>query len=377
MARPRTPWWLSEPTRFTALRSGPARIRLALLGLLMLVSLSAVFVADPRQPEPAATSTSSGGGADIALYQSIVLGVRYGGDYYEVAATALRRGDYPLRPFVTFRLPTLAVVQAWLAPELNVALLLLLDAGVVLAWFVRLRPAFTRPLPIAIAMLLLLGGLTASLQPALTAFHEIWAGPLIALSLALWRPGRWVEAAAIGMIAMLVRETAALYVVIMATAAMVEGRRREAIGWGATLALFAGVLALHAHAVAQVVKPLDPASPGWAGMLGLGFFFKTMALSTALNLAPGWLGAMFVGLALFGWAAWRQAVASRALATFAAYAVVLALFGRLDTFYWGLLVAPVILVGLVFVPDALADLVAAALDSRRITVIKGGTRGIR
>lgn len=46
----------------------------------------------------------------------------------------------------------------------------------------------------------------------------------------------------------------------------------------------------------------------------------------------------------------------------------LSVFGRLDTFYWGLLIAPVLLVGLVFVPDALRDLSSAVFDRRRITV---------
>ena len=53
---------------------------------------------------------------------------------------------------------------------------------------------------------------------------------------------------------------------------------------------------------------------------------------------------------------------------FALYAALLGVAGRVDTFYWGLLVAPVLLVGLAFVPDALRDLLAAALDKRRITV---------
>ena len=48
----------------------------------------------------------------------------------------------------------------------------------------------------------------------------------------------------------------------------------------------------------------------------------------------------------------------------------LSLFGRLDNFYWGLMVAPTILIGLTFVPDGLRDLVMAALDKRRIIVTR-------
>ena len=72
-----------------------------------------------------------------------------------------------------------------------------------------------------------------------------------------------------------------------------------------------------------------------------------------------------------GWAAWRDLTGIRALATFSAYAVLIALFGRVDTFYWGLMVAPAILIGLAFVPDGMRDLIAAAFPKKRkITVTR-------
>ena len=87
-------------------------------------------------------------------------------------------------------------------------------------------------------------------------------------------------------------------------------------------------------------------------------------------MLPLALAAPLVGAALVGWAAWRDPLATRVLATLVAYGAVLAVAGRVDTFYWGLLTAPVLLVGLVFAPDALRDLWAAALDTRRITVTR-------
>ena len=62
----------------------------------------------------------------------------------------------------------------------------------------------------------------------------------------------------------------------------------------------------------------------------------------------------------------------RALSTFAVYAVLLGMFGRADTFYWGLMVAPTLLIGLAFVPDGLRDLLSAAGAGRRrrITVTR-------
>lgn len=343
------------------------------MGALLALALVALCLTALLTPPPPA-STGQGRStdqADVVLYESIVDGVRHGGNYYDVAATALRLGDYPLRPFVTFRLPTLATVQAALPPVARIALLYLLAFAVFLAWATRLVPAFTRRPPVIVALTLLAGGMVAFVQADLAAFHEIWAGLFVALSLALRRPGRWVEAAAFGLVAMLIRETAALYVAMMCAAAWWEGRRRESLGWAATAAVLAVVVLLHAHAVADVVGPLDPASPGWAGMLGPGFFVVTMAASTALMLAPLWLAALLVALSLIGWAGWRDPLAARALAVFAAYALLLALFGRPDTFYWGLMVAPTFLIGLAFAPDALRDLWVRARDRRRITVTRG------
>lgn len=369
MARALPPLWLSAPSRFAAFSRPTALLALALLAILLVASLTAVGSPGPPpvSHDPARRANDQ---ADVVLYESIVAGVRGGGDYYAVTAQALRSGDYPLRPFVTFRLPTLAIIQAALPPLGVVILLYALAAAVMVAWFLRLRSAFARAPPLAIAMTLLAGGMMAFIQPELASFHEVWAGLLIALSLALRRRERWIEAVAFGMIAMLIRETAALYVGIMAVLALAEGQRREAIGWAAAIVAFAVVVAFHAHAVSLVVRPIDAASPGWAGLLGFGFFVKTMTLSTALNLAPLWLGGLLVGLALFGWAGWQDDLGLRALTIFACYAALLSLFGRTDTFYWGLMIAPTILIGLAFVPDALRDLVAAARDRRKIIVTR-------
>jgi hypothetical protein len=360
--RSRAPLWLSAPSRFAGLPRPRARLVLGLVALLLIGCWTALFVAPPPPAQGANAMT------DVALYESIVASVRHGGDYYAAAAHALRTGEYPLRPFLTFRLPTLAVLQGALPEWAPPAMLYLLAAAVAVAWFARLRDALPRRVPILVAMALLAGGMLVFVEADLVMFHEIWAAPLIALSLALRRQGRWIEPVAIGMIAMLFRETAALYVVLMAGMAWLEGERREAGGWAAALGLFALVLAAHAYAVAGVTGPLDPASPGWAGLHGYGFFVKTLTLATALQLAPLWLAAPFVGLALFGWASWNTPLALRALTIFTAYAAAIGIFGRLDTFYWGLMIAPVFLVGLVFVPDGLRDLAAAALDTRRVRV---------
>ena len=118
-------------------------------------------------------------------------------------------------------------------------------------------------------------------------------------------------------------------------------------------------------AVGHVTTPLDPASPGWSGLLGFGFFVNAARAATGLATLPPLLAAPLIGLALFGWTAWRDPVAARVTATLAAYAVLLALFARADTFYWVFLVAPLVPLGLVFAPDALRDLWHSAFPRHR------------
>lgn len=365
------PLWLAEPSRFAQFPRARARIAAALLGVLLLVCLTSLAA-----PAPPAAGTGTESPADdqrdIILYETIVDAVRHGGSYYPTAAEALRVGNYPLRPFITMRMPGLAVAQAHLPPAAVLGLLYALVLAVALAWYARFRDALTDWPARAVAMALLAGGLMAFVQADLWAFHEVWAGLFIALSLALRRPGRWLEAVAAGLLAALIRETAALYLIIMAVAAWRDHQRREAFGWSAALAILAIALIAHAFAVARVVGPFDPASPGWSGMLGVGFFVNAISVSTALSLAPIWLAAILAGLSLFGWTAWRDPLAMRVLLVISAYAALLALFARPDTFYWVLLIAPTFLIGLVFAPDGLRDLVARALDTRRVRVQRVG-----
>ncbi|WP_375286282.1 hypothetical protein [Sphingomonas sp.] len=369
------PRWLAEPTRFAALPWRQARVAGALAVLLVLACFTALQApgvpAHTQADAPAAERTPDR--TDVLLYQEVIDGLRHGQDYYSTAAEAMRRGPYPLKPFVTFRLPTLAMVQARLPDWASVALLFAIAIGALAAWWDRFEGAFARTTVRIVAVILLAAGMSSFIRPDLVTFHEVWAGPLIALSLGLRKPGNATAAIAVAAIAMLIRETSALYAGLMLLAAARERRWREVAGWAAALVLLVVVVAFHAHAVAQVVRPFDDGSRGWSGMLGFGFAVHVLVLATALSQGPLWLGAPLVGVALIGWAGWRSPFAKRVLMTLIGYGVLLALFCRADTYYWVLLAAPLLLPGLAFAPDAIRDLRSAALDRRRITVTRTRT----
>lgn len=368
-SRARVPIWLAAPSRFSGLTPARARLCLAVLVLLMLASATALITPGPpaASHDPASAVSDR---ADVMLYQQVAAGVRGGGNYYAVAAEAQRQNGYPMRPFVTMRLPTLALIEARLPSPLAFILISLIAAAALFAWWLRLGQALARPLPRLIALMLLGMGGMICVRPDLVAFHEVWAGLLIALSLALWRPGDWVLAAGVAALAMLIRETAALYAIIMAGMAWQAGDRREVRGWCAALGLLALEVVVHAYGWSQVVKPDDPVGPGWSGMLGFGFFAKTITLLTALAPLPQLAGVLLVALAIFGWASWRDPLALRVLAVIGGYALLISLFCRTDTYYWGLMVAPVTLIGLAFAPDGLVDLIASLRPRRRIVVTR-------
>lgn len=360
---PRTgPLLLAAPSRFAAFGRTQARAALALFAALLLATW--LSLAMTPAGDAAADPT------DIVVSKTVVAGLRGGGDYYAVAADALRQGDHPMSPFTAFRLPTLAVVQAALPSIALLGLIYALAAGVLLAWYERLRGVFATARAHGVAGALLVCGIIALGGDDAAGSHELWAGLLVALSLALRRPDRWIEPIAIALVAMLSSESAALYVAIMALFALAEGHRREAIGWGVGLLVFALVLALHAYGVAQVVRPTDTGAAAWTWPMGIFSAMAMIAQATILGLVPAWLAAPLAVFALLGWGAWNDPLARRALGLFMSYALLLGLFARPDSPYWGLMIAPPLLLGLAFAPDALRDLVSAARTRRKITITR-------
>jgi hypothetical protein len=353
--------WLKAPTRYANYSRSLARIGLGLLVFWIALCIHLTRDAPSPPPDTVAASTSrSEDRADVRLYETVIARVRGGEPYYSAAAAALRAGNYPLRPFVTFRLPTLAWIEAHLPRTATIAAVFLLAAATFAAWWHRLAPAFARTPPRLIAGALVLAGMTRFVQPQLVVFHEVWASLLIALSLALWRPGRWATSVGVALAAVLVRETAALFPLVMASAALIEGRRREAAAWSAVLAALAVALVLHAQAVAGVVLPDDPASPGWTGMHGAGLFVSSVIAATGLSLLPTIIAATLIVLAAFGWQGWADPMVPRVQGLLTAYLLLIGFAARPDTWYWALFAAVPLLPGLAFAPDGLRDLIGAA-----------------
>ncbi len=350
-------------SRFAGLARWQALLIAAFVAALIFASFSF-----PMPPKPVPMTVNAAGvvdpNPDLTLYRTITAQVAGGADYYKVAAHEQRVGDYPLRPFFTFRLPTLAMVTATLGFPIMHGLMWLLCAGIVLAWWARLKGEAQLPNRRLLGAMLIVSGLTLAVRPELIVVHDLWAGLLIALALGLHRSSHWGPSLIAGLCAVLIRETALPFILLMGAFACYQRRWREAGAWGGIVILFAGVLTLHASHVAAVVSPNDPASPGWTNFGGWPFFVLAVRLTTALRGLPIWMGGALVPLALLGWASWRSNTGLAGLLLFVGYAAILMALGRPDNFYWGLMVAPAFLLGLAFLPVALKDLFVS---------IKGGS----
>ena len=340
-------------TRYEHWRRTPALVVSA--SLLILLALACWSPSAAPSPK---LRTSPAQHSDLQLYRDIIAGVADGGDYYQVAAKEQRAANYPVQPFYTFRLPTHAVVYATLGERVMIGIIWLLGAALMIVWWRRLHPLLPLPL-LGAAMFFLAGGLGGLMQPVTGLFHESWAGLLLALMIAIRRPGRPWPAIIAGGAALLVREQALPMILAMGALALIEQRWREAAGWLAVVLAFAAYMTIHAGWVADVVRPGDLASQGWTSMLGLQFAMKSIAKVTFGIRLPDMLAAALLVLSLFGWASVRAGWALRATLLLLGYGLMLALFARADTFYWALIAAPLAFVGLVFLPNVFADLAKA------------------
>ncbi len=307
---------------------------------------------------------------DLALYDRVIQRIGRGESYYAAAADEHRQSDYPLRPGVAMRLPTLAYLDLWLGDrgqgaevlvpgELAAALALLL--AVVWAWWRRLgdEPGGARFQLIGTALMFM--GASLGLNRYYFVLHELWAGMLIALSLGLHRPGqRWLGAVLVAGLALAIREHVLPYVLLMAVLAAWRRDWKESATWTALIAAFVAYLAVHLHFVAQQVRPDDVVGPSWLALRGLSGWLSSVALSSNLRFLPHFVAGPLILLMVLGWAGWRSALGSTATLLFLGYGLLFMIAGRADNFYWGAIIAPAMFVGLAFMPRALRSLVQAA-----------------
>jgi hypothetical protein len=353
---PHTSAWLNAEGLISRDRIAPtgAALLLAAIVALLALGLSIAFAPQPK---------AAPGGADGRLYAAVIDDLAHGAPYYSAATREQRLAGFPLRPFLTVRPPLLATGLALLPnAAARAATLGLLAASAWGAWAWRLRTLRARaPLRYAWGLALLASGMGLALCDGAYLFHEIWAGLLIALSLALRRPKAWGLSLATGLAAALLRELALPYLAAMAVLALIEGERRESAAWSIAVVAGSAALVTHALAVGAVTSPDDLASPGWVSFGGWRFILQLGALNTFLLSAPAWAPALLLPAALLGLLFGYEGgggLGRRLGFVVLAYTAAFCVLGRSNNTYWGLMLAPLWPLGLIEVDRAILCVVA-------------------
>lgn len=335
-------WWFDRRAVWRA----PAALALLAVTLAMII----VGFATMPEPQPALFP----GHGDVALYRRITDRVLNGQSYYDAAIAEHRATGYPLRPFLTVRPPLLAHILALLPGDGARRLALMTLAAVTFAaWAFRLSRRELHPARYGLALTLLAVGIAPAFLGEAAPVHEVWAGLLVALALALRRRDAWLASVAVATLAALLRELAAPFLLVMALAALMDNQRKEATAWLGGFAVFAAALVLHATTVNGLVTPTDRLSASWVRFGGWPFVLQASEWALLGPLSPRWLIPVLVPLALFGLTAWRGALGGRLAFTIGGYVVGFLCFGRADNSYWGLMIAPLLPLGLVAIWPAL------------------------
>lgn len=295
---------------------------------------------------------------DMDLYRQVHTAVAQGENYYVVALQGNREFDFPTKPFVTVRTPVMAWGAAlWGDLGWRIIAVILWVANA-LAWLFVLGGHVARRERDAAVTLSMLSG-AAVFIPEVAVSHELQAGLLISLALALSATRLWIAALVAAMLGIAIRELAAPFLLAWAAVALVAGRRREFVGVLVASMLVALGLWLHAQGVAEQRLPDDMISPGWKGLFGPSLPLYGIHVTTLLQVLPLWVAGPLGVLPLLGWTALGGRTGALATLWFAGFIAAVAIFARQENFYWMGLFVPAYGVGLAFVPRALADLAAS------------------
>ncbi|APE29261.1 hypothetical protein [Aurantiacibacter gangjinensis] len=352
-------WWTSLGRPLARLPRWAAVAVLAALVAAMAWSTFAVAPVDQAETAQVEARGEASEG-DLALYRTISQRVADGEPYYGAAMDEQRARNYPTRPFVAVRLPTLAMLHSAIGVDgvryLSVALLLACLWGL----HQRLSGTVSDRERIAALIMLALGG-AAVAAPQAGLVHEVLAGMLLTLAFLFYTPERWWPSLLAAGAAIAVREIAVSFVLLWLAFAVTGRRWREAGALVGLLALFAAMMGLHYHLVEMRRMAGDPASQGWDAMTGYALPLMALSRLTAFLVLPVTIAAPLAILPFVGWLGLGGRIGLFAALWFAGFFTAMALFARPENFYWAQLVLPAYVAGLAFVPRALGELLRNSL----------------
>lgn len=336
---------------------------IAVLVALALVALSAWCLT--VTPPPIKTA-KKGGYTDARLYHDIASQVAAGKPYHQAAAELHRAHHYPLRPFFTMRPPTEMQIAAHIGWKGVQKICFGLLVGAIFGWMIAFEGRLTWAERIGMGAAVVTAGTIIS-QDWLLALQEYPAGLCIAVALAgLWAWPRhwWINVLVLGL-GLFMRETVLPFALLALTYAAWNRRWAQVAGWALLLAAWGAFMAWHRVEAMAQWQPQDLVSQGWSQAQGFSGFLKAVIYTSPLQRLPLGVALFMAMLPLVGWLAigGREGVFA-ALAVYG-FALMIALFSRADTFYWGGIMLPWYFVGYALLPRALVQLYGACLGQRR------------
>jgi len=213
-------------------------------------------------------------------------------------------------------------------------------------------------------IVLLLGGNFAwcLFDPACYLTTEPWCESLLLLSLSGYARRWWPAGVAAALAALALRELVLPYCVVAAFLAWWQGRRYELLTWAVALSLYAGLFAWHCHEVlAQNADTPVGSGSQWLAFRGLRFNLRCSTMNVFVRPLPTWALAIYFPLAVLGVSGRRDEMGTRLLLSVLAYLVPFVFVQGND--YWGWLLTPWLMIGLLHAPAALRDLFRAVFTS--------------
>lgn len=353
----------------------PLRARLGLLALMLMIIASALVpigagVSEVKTKSFVENLAGKRAGEaerprdeDLVLYDRAIARIRNGENYYDFIVAEHRRANYPVRPGLAVRLPTLAYLDAWLGEPGQIVAAIVLMLAVLAAWQRRLGEEPGGEQQRLLTMSFLFVGVSLGLNRYYFTLHELWSGMLLALAFGLHRPGRWAASLAVAALALAIREHALPFVLLMGATAFWRRDWKEGAAWSLLAAAFLAALAIHLHVVAMQVLPSDRPSASWLALRGLSGWLSNIVLSSNLRFLPHWLAGPAVVLMIAGWANWRSPAGLFGTWLFLGYGLIFMIAGRPDNFYWGAEIAPAMFIGMAFAGRAVKSLIAAAFPA--------------
>jgi hypothetical protein len=294
------------------------------------------------------------GRSDTDLYAALADRVEAGQGYYESVAAEQGSRGYPTRPVPTVRQPGLTWFEAGVggAGALTVAFLLA-GLAAVLVWGRALTSVARSPAEWFVGVLAPAGTIAVLAVSRAPETHEAWVGVLLLAAVGARRTDRVGVVVVLLLLASLLRELVAPFLLLVLVEQVWLRRRLGAVLAGSALTAFLVFYAWHAHQVSELVPVAAQDSRGWIGLGGWPAVVDAVRFGSPLTLASHAWAAVLVPLAVLGWWSRREPLAVDVGAVLWVGLVLLALVARSDNVYWGLMVAPVLLAGLAFVPAAL------------------------